>query len=67
MKALVMLKSCGCVWGIETRTNASSVAKFSRAARAANRRVVAMDHAEARARLFVCEHGEDLVHESCGL
>ena len=57
MNALVMLTACGCVWGIETSTRPSHVGDFMNVARQAGRTVVSMDHDEARARLFVCEHG----------
>ena len=62
MKALVMLKPCGCVWGIETRTSRNAVTRFRLAAEQSGRTLATMDHDEARARLFVCAHGEDPVH-----
>lgn len=56
-----MLKPCGCVWGIETSPLESRFKEFKRAAEASGRMVTTMDHDEARARLFVCEHEKEKV------
>lgn len=61
-----MLSSCGCVWGIETSSRPSHVGAFRRAAAQAGRAVASMDADVARARLFVCGHGQDGGHGESG-